>query len=54
MASERFIIANPDPLVEVLKKINGEGGFDSAEHQAHSLRSAIEERGGKIVWEEDE
>ena len=41
-------------LREALKKINGEGGFDSAEHQAHRLRSAIEERGGKIVWGEDE
>ena len=51
---DRFIIAKPDPLVEVLKKINGEGGFDSAEHQAHRLRSAIEERGGRIVWGEDE
>ena len=49
---DRFIIAKPDPLVEVLKKINGEGGFDGAEHQAHSLRSAIEERGGRIVWGE--
>lgn len=38
---ERFIIAKPDPLVEVF-------GHENAEQ----IRAAIEKRGGKITWGE--
>ena len=40
----RFIIAKPDPLVEVLQEISGEGGYDNFEHYAYRLRSALEAR----------
>ena len=45
----RFIIAKPDPLVEVLAEISGEGGYDNYGHYAYRLRSALEARGLKIV-----
>ena len=45
---DRFIIPKPDPLVEVLEKINGEGGFDSYDHYAHRLHTALEARGLEI------
>ena len=38
----------PDPLAEVLEKINGEGGFDSYDHYAHRLHTALEARGFEI------
>ena len=41
---ERFIIAKPDPLVEVLQEISGEGGYDNFDHYAYRLRSALEAR----------
>ena len=44
----RFIIAKPDPLVEVL----WEAGFAHNKDTAANLRAAIEKRGGKIVWGE--
>ena len=40
----RFIIAKPDPLVEVLQEISGEGGYDNFDHYAYRLRSALEAR----------
>ena len=40
----RFIIPKPDPLVEVLQEISGEGGYDNFEHYAYRLRSALEAR----------
>ena len=41
---DRFIIAKPDPLVEVLQEISGEGGYDNFDHYAYRLRSALEAR----------
>ena len=40
----RFIIPKPDPLVEVLQEISGEGGYDNFDHYAYRLRSALEAR----------
>ena len=40
----RFILPKPDPLVEVLQEISGEGGYDNFEHYAYRLRSALEAR----------
>lgn len=45
-ALTRFIIAKPDPLVEVLD----ECGFGVSSNAADDIRAAIEKRGGKIVW----
>lgn len=47
---DRFIIPapKPDPLVEVLTEISGEGGFDNFDHYAHNLRAALEARGLEI------
>lgn len=42
---DRFIIAKPDPLVEALLEISGEGGYDNFDHYAYRLRSALEARG---------
>ena len=44
----RFIIAKPDPLVEVCREIG------LAPYRPDELRAAIEKRGGKIVWGEGE
>ena len=44
----RFIIAKPDPLVEVLQEISGEGGYDNFDHYAYRLRSALEARGLEV------
>jgi hypothetical protein len=46
----RFIIPKPkpDPLVEVLEEISGEGGFDNYDHYAHNIRAALEARGLEI------
>ena len=53
MASERFITPNPvDPLVEALCEMDPDNCPNGAD--ADNLRAAIEKRGGKIVWEEDE
>ena len=41
---EPFIIPKPDPLVEVLQEISGEGGYDNFDHYAYRLRSALEAR----------
>ena len=45
----RFIIAKPDPLVEVLNGI-GWTYDDNGTKRAADFRAAIEKRGGKIVW----
>ena len=44
----RFIIPKPDPLVEVLQEISGEGGYDNFDHYAYRLRSALEARGLEV------
>ena len=44
----RFIIAKPDPLVEVLRDM----GYSKNADVADDFRAAIEKRGGKIVWGE--
>ena len=44
-----FIIAKPDPLVEVLTEL-GWAYDDNGSKMAAELRKAIEARGGKIVW----
>jgi hypothetical protein len=45
-----FIIPKPkpDPLVEVLEEISGEGGFDNYDHYAHNIHAALEARGLEI------
>ena len=48
-----FIITKPDPLVEVLTEISGEGGFDNFDHYAHNLRAALEARGLEIREKND-
>lgn len=51
----RFIIAKPDPLVEVIadyKRTKGTGEYATNKDMAAALRAAIEKRGGKIVWGE--
>lgn len=44
----RYIRTKPDPLVEVLQEISGEGGYDNFDHYAYRLRSALEARGLEI------
>jgi hypothetical protein len=46
----RFIIPKPkpDPLVEVLEEISGEGGFDNFDHYAYNLHAALDARGWEI------
>lgn len=44
----RFIIAKPDPLVEVCDEL----GLGRSVSAADELTAAIEKRGGKIVWED--
>lgn len=43
-----FIIAKPDPLVEVMNEM----GFGWSKTASEEFRAAIEKRGGKIVWGE--
>ena len=43
----RFIIAKPDPLVEVLESL----GLEKADEWAPDIRKALAARGGRIVWE---
>lgn len=52
----RFIIpaSKPDPLVEALTEISGEGGFDNFDHYAHNLRAALEARGLEIREKSDD
>jgi hypothetical protein len=47
---DQFIIPKPkpDPLVEVLEEISGEGGFDNFDHYAYNLHAALEARGFEI------
>ncbi len=47
---DRFIIPKPkpDPLVEVLEEISGEGGFDNYDHYAHNIRAALDALGFEI------
>ena len=53
----RFIIAKPDPLVEVIATALREGspfcedGSHSYMDEAKVVAAAIKKRGGKIVWE---
>lgn len=44
----RFIIAKPDPLVEVMNEM----GFGWSKTASEEFRAAIEKRGGKITWGE--
>ena len=46
---DRFIIAKPDPLVEVLEEASGTN--DPVEW-ANRFYAAIEKRGGKLTWGE--
>lgn len=48
----RFIIAKPDPLVEVLKEADAMVRVPDAPSYPEAIRAAIEKRGGKIVWGE--
>ncbi len=48
MLSRRFIIAKPDPLVEIMAEVNDMNDAKAAEQ----LREALAKRGGKIVWED--
>jgi hypothetical protein len=50
----RFIITKADPLVEVLNEISHEGGYDSFDHYAHRLRTALEARGLEIREKNDD
>ena len=49
-----FIIAKPDPLVEVMLRAWPQYAdrMDACSNDANALRAAIEKRGGKIVWGE--
>ena len=49
-----FIIAKPDPLVEVIadyKRTKGTGEYATNKDMAAALRAALAARGGRIVWE---
>ena len=48
-ALTRFIIAKPDPLVEIM-----DTRFGLTPDYAEELREALAERGGKIVWETEQ
>ena len=54
---DRFIIAKPDPLVEVISSALREGspfaaaGSHDYTAEAKVIAAAIEARGGRIVWE---
>ena len=52
----RFIIPapKPDPLVDVLTEISGEGGFDNFGHYAHRLRAALDALGFEIREKNDD
>ena len=50
----RFIIAKPDPLVEALNDMKDGRAGPTTESYAACLRAAIEKRGGKIVWGENQ
>jgi hypothetical protein len=52
----QFIIpaTKPDPLVEVLTEISGEGGFDNFDHYAHRLRAALDALGFEIREKNDD
>lgn len=52
MELSRFIIAKPDPLVEVFKEVDTGNGWDDEHDYADQIRAAIKKRGGKIVWED--
>lgn len=43
----RFILPEPDPLVEVCREIG------LAPYRPEQIRAAIKKRGGKIVWGEE-
>ena len=45
----RFIIAKPDPLVEVMNEM----GFGWSKTASEEFRAAIEKRGGKIIFNEE-
>ena len=47
----RFIIAKPDPLVEVISEVRVSPRLRSDQEMADEFRAAIEARGGRIVWE---
>lgn len=44
---QHLIIADPDPLVEIMAEVNDANDAKAAEQ----LREALAKRGGKIVWE---
>ena len=48
-----FIIAKPDPLVEVINDADDMVRKPDAPSYAEAIRAAIEARGGRIVWEGD-
>ena len=45
----RFIIPKPDPLVEALREVVGDGY--TLTEEAKALRAALAKRNAKIVWE---
>jgi hypothetical protein len=45
---QRFIIAKPDPLVEVIAQIGWGNGWDDETDYARQLRAALEARGLEI------
>lgn len=51
---DRFIIAKPDPLVEAIRAEWPSTFKDGAEVHASRLRAAIEARGGKIIFNEEQ
>ena len=46
---DRFIIAKPDPLVEVIAEL---GMFPAGKDNADQLRAALAKRGGRIVFDD--
>lgn len=46
-----FIIAKPDPLIEVFRDMD-KGCPVTEQEYAYQFRAAIEKRGGKITWGE--
>ncbi len=50
IATARFIIAKPDPLVEAMQEWWDADGYADIE----TFRAAIEKRGGKIIFNEEQ
>jgi len=54
MQLSRFIIAEPDPLVDVWLEAFPGNHVDDARDECAKISEALAKRGGKIVWENEQ